>query len=167
MTIQQALQTVLTQLKESLIPLSDEQYNDKIEVLSNATIGQHVRHIVEMFVCLQEGFNQGIVNYENRERDIAIETSKETALNLIYLINGSLHAENKSLKLEAGFDDSSDELYIIPSNYYRELVYNLEHTIHHMALLKIGIRAVSNIKLPEGYGVASATIKHRKELINS
>lgn len=115
MTIQQTLQTVLTQLKESLIPLSNEQYNDKIEVLSNATIGQHVRHIVEMFVCLQEGFNSGIVNYENRERDITIETSKETALNLIYLINGSLHAENKNLNLEAGFDDSCEELYIIPT----------------------------------------------------
>jgi hypothetical protein len=39
-------------------------------------------------------------------------------------------------------------------------MYNLEHTIHHMALIRIGISEVSDIRLSENYGVASSTIKH-------
>jgi hypothetical protein len=72
-------------------------------------------------------------------------------------------AANKSLVLEAGFDENSYELNKIPTNYFREIAYNLEHAIHHMALIKIGIQEVSAIQLPDGYGVASSTLKYRKE----
>ena len=76
----------------------------------------------------------------------------------------ALFAENKSLVLEAGFDENSYELNNIPTNYFREIAYNLEHTIHHMALIKIGISEVSDLELADGYGVASSTIKYRKEV---
>ncbi len=42
-------------------------------------------------------------------------------------------------------------------------MYTLEHTIHHMALLRIAVYAVSTIELPEDFGVAGSTIKHKKE----
>jgi hypothetical protein len=48
------------------------------------------------------------------------------------------------------------------TNYYREIVYNLEHTIHHMALIRVGLKELASIELPENYGVASATVKHKK-----
>ena len=164
MTIQQSVHTIFKQLENSLIQLSNEQYCKKTETLSGASIGQHVRHIVEMFVCLQDGYITGIVNYEKRKRDIAIETSKEVAINLMDSVIAALVPENKELILEAGYDENSDELNKLPTNYFREIAYNLEHAIHHMALIKIGIREISDIELPEGYGVASSTIKYRKVL---
>lgn len=82
----------------------------------------------------------------------------------MHYIISSLFVENKELILEAGFDENSFELNQIPTNYFREIAYNLEHTIHHMALIKIGINEVSDIALPEGYGVASSTIKYRQQL---
>jgi hypothetical protein len=45
-----------------------------------------------------------------------------------------------------------------------QLVQALEHTIHHMALIRIGIRDTgSEHFLPEGYGIASSTLQHRRE----
>jgi hypothetical protein len=162
MTIQQSVREIFTQLADSLIQLSGEEYNQKIDTLSGATIGQHVRHVVEMFVCLQKGYGIGIVNYEKRKREIAIETSKDVAIQLMEDVIASLCTNNKDLVLEAGFDENSNELNRLPTNYFREIAYNLEHAIHHMALIKIGINQVSDIQLPEGYGVASSTMKYRK-----
>lgn len=165
-TIQQSVHAIFNQLEDSVLQLSNEQYCQKIDTLSGASIGQHVRHVVEMFVCLQDGYASGIVNYEKRKRDITIETSKEITIDVINKINSALLNENKSLVLEAGFDENSYELNNIPTNYFREIAYNLEHSIHHMALIKIGIKQVTDIQLPEGYGVASSTIKHRKETLS-
>jgi len=162
MTIQQSVKNIFQQLEGSLVQLSYEDYYLQIETLSGATIGQHVRHVLEMFVCLQDGYAIGIVNYEKRKRDITIETSKDVAINLMHDIGTSLFSNNKNLILEAGFDETSDELNKLPTNYFREIAYNLEHAIHHMALIKIGIKKVADIKLPEGYGVASSTIKYRQ-----
>jgi len=165
MTIQQSVHAIFNQLENSLVQLSNQQYCQKINTLSDASIGQHVRHVVEMFVCLQDGYTSGIVNYENRKRDITIERSKETAIDIMNKINSALLNENKFLVLEAGFDENSDEINKIPTNYFREIAYNLEHAIHHMALIKIGINEVSDTQLSDGYGVASSTIKYRKETI--
>lgn len=166
MTIQQSVQVILNQLEDSLLQLTDQQYCQKIDTLSGASIGQHVRHVVEMFVCLQDGYKSGIVNYEKRKRDIVIETSHEIVINVMHHIDMSLHAKNKPLVLEAGFDENNFELNRIPTNYFREIAYNLEHAIHHMALIKIGIREISNISLPDNYGVASSTIKYRNQLMS-
>jgi hypothetical protein len=163
MTIQQSVHAIFNQLEDSLLQLSNQQYSQKIDTLSGASIGQHVRHVVEMFVCLQDGYTSGVVNYEKRKRDITIETAKGTAIDVMNKINSTLLNENKPLVLEAGFDENSNELNKIPTNYFREIAYNLEHTIHHMALIKIGMNEVSDTQLPDGYGVASSTLKYRKE----
>ena len=48
------------------------------------------------------------------------------------------------------------------SSFYRELSYNIEHAIHHMALLKVAVKqTLTYISLPENFGVASSTIRYR------
>jgi hypothetical protein len=163
MTLQASVDNIFQQLEASLIQLSPAQYNQKIEILSGATIGQHVRHVIEMVSCLQSGYAIGVINYEKRKRDIVLETSSEAAIQLMHQIGNELDKENKALILEAGFDDDSHDTHNIPTNYFREIAYNLEHAIHHMALIKIGFQAVSKVPLPAGYGVASSTIKHRRQ----
>lgn len=163
MQLQNAIQNVFTQLSETLRQLSDEQYTRSSKTLSNATIGQHTRHIIEMFLCLEGGYEKGIVNYENRKRDVKIETEKEFALGLLLDIYNGLGKPNKDLILEATYNEDSDELIEFRTNYRREIAYNLEHTIHHMALIKVGILESADIQLPEGFGVASSTIKYKKE----
>jgi hypothetical protein len=51
------------------------------------------------------------------------------------------------------------------SNIERELMYNIEHTIHHLAIIKIGLNAVApQIALSEHFGVAPSTIRHKQNI---
>lgn len=163
MQLQQAIQNVFVQLSESLNMLNNDQYVQPSKTLFNATIGQHVRHIIELFICLEQGYDNGTVNYEKRKRDLRIETDKDLANSLLQDIYISLNRANKKLLLESNYDEHSAETITVTTNYYREIIYNLEHTVHHMALIRVGINEVSTIEVPAGFGVASSTMKHRQQ----
>lgn len=163
MQLQKTIQHVFLQLTETLNLMSDEQYVHQSKSLFNATIGQHTRHIIEMFLCLETGYEEGVVNYENRKRDIRIETDKAFACTLLLKIYNNLNKLNKQMVLQASYNEDSDQIIAFHTNYHREIAYNLEHTIHHMALIKVGISEFSDIRLPEGFGVATSTMKYRKE----
>jgi hypothetical protein len=163
MQLQQAVNNVFVQLGETIRQLTPAAYVQPCKNLVNNTIGQHVRHIIELFQCIENGYPDGVVNYENRKRDTAIETDKELALQLLQTIYANLGRPDKQLMLNASYDDHSTETVSITTNYFREIAYNLEHTIHHMALIRVGINEVSTIELPENFGVASSTVKHRKQ----
>ena len=77
MLLKHPIQNVFVQLSESLNQLSDGEYIQPSTILFNATIGQHVRHIIELFLCLEKGYEEGIVNYEKRKSDYRIETDKK------------------------------------------------------------------------------------------
>jgi len=163
MQLQQAVNNVFVQLSTTIDKLSQEQYIQPCRTLLNSTIAQHVRHIIELFQCLENGYDEGLVNYEKRKRDVLIETNKLFATELLSEVHSGLNRANKTLNLEACYDDQLDFPITISTNFYREIAYNLEHTIHHMALIRIGISEIADISLPAEFGVASSTLKFRKE----
>jgi uncharacterized damage-inducible protein DinB len=163
MLLKTPIEDVFIQLTDALKKLSDEEYAQPGKILSGATIGQHVRHIIELFLCLGTGYEEGVVNYEKRKRDYRIETDREFACFLLRKIYRQLDRPNKKLSLEAEDYNEAVEMVTIPSNYYREVAYNLEHTIHHMALIRVGINEVSGVQLPDEFGVAYSTIKYRMQ----
>ena len=83
MQLQQAVNNVFVQLAETIRQLTPEQYAQPCGNLVNNTIGQHVRHIIELFQCLENGYSESHVNYEKRKRDKQIETNKDLALQLL------------------------------------------------------------------------------------
>ena len=55
----------------------------------------------------------------------------------------------------------------IETNIGRELAYNIEHAVHHMAILKIGLAIVApEVKVPEGFGVAVSTLRYKREQVH-
>jgi hypothetical protein len=162
MDLQQAIRNVFGQLTNTLQQLTPAQYAHPGKLLSHSSIGQHVRHIIELFTCLEEGYACGTVNYEKRRRDRRIETEKDLATGMLEMIAAGLAKENKRLLMEATYSEDCPELLQFETNYYREIAYNLEHTIHHMALIKVGIGEVSGMEMPETFGVASSTLKYKK-----
>ena len=163
MKLQDSLKYVFTQLDQSLQQLSPQQYAQQSNNLFKATIGQHVRHIIELFICLQQGYQAGIVDYEKRKRDMRIESDKELARQLL-AIYCSVRLKDKALLLKTSYEENSGKRLVIETTYLREVLYNLEHTIHHMALIRIGIYEVSEIVVPEEFGLAPSTIKYRKHV---
>ncbi len=156
--IQQSVQT-LEQLKHVLTQLPQGVYSEPCEVLSGSSIGQHTRHVIELFQCVLNSYDSTTLCYDHRDRDKTIETDLGTALEAITAIQNNLDKPNKPITIVQQF--SGDEVSVA-SNYHREVMYNLEHTIHHKALIKVGIRSFCDMELPEGFGVAPSTIAFQK-----
>lgn len=149
-------------LASSLGSLSREEYSRPITMLHGATIGQHVRHILDMFLCVARDLPQGIVNYESRQRDPLIETDPTRAISTMEKLLAELPAQDRPLEVEGSYDVGSGTPVRARSTYHRELLYNFEHTVHHMALIRIGLMALGHVDVPEGFGVAPSTMKHRQ-----
>ena len=163
MELQKAVYQVFTQLSDSIVQLETDHYQYACVNLSGNTIGQHVRHIIEMFQCLEAGYERGEVDYDRRKRDHRIETDKILALDLLKEIIQQIAKGNKILYLFTYYDDLQNEPEKIATNYFREIAYNLEHTIHHMALIRVGLRELGGIPVEDSYGVASSTLKYRQQ----
>lgn len=148
----------LKEIIDLLQQLTDEQFSFKHSELSNASIGEHTRHIIELFQCLIINYPNEIVNYDLRERNPIIQTQTSEAIKAIYFILNEVEKENKTLKIEQGKDDC---LLSIETNYFRELLYNLEHSIHHQALIKVALLKFPEVKISENFGVARSTIEYR------
>ncbi|RXM44706.1 DinB family protein [Flavobacterium sp. YO12] len=155
-----SIQNSLDELIYLLDQLSDKQYSNSCTALSDATIGEHTRHIIEMFQCLENGYDCGVLNYDNRERNTKIQTQTAFAKQSIIEIKSRLKSENKIIYLEQKSEESA---LSIQSTYYRELLYNLEHCIHHQALIKVAVLQFENILIDENFGVARSTIEYRKQ----
>ncbi|MES2890815.1 MAG: DinB family protein [Bacteroidota bacterium] len=160
MHLHQNIHRVFSQLHDVLNQLSGEQYTRAMPVILNATIGQHLRHIIELFIQLDEGYTRGTVNYDKRRRDHRIETDLHFTNEILGTIRINLDKKDKPLLLEMECEDGTGS-EPVATNYYRELIYNLEHAVHHMALIRIGVNAITSVNLPEEFGLAASTIKYR------
>lgn len=161
MSLFSSIKESFTQLHVALEQVTAEEYIQPSQNLSNATIGQHTRHIIEMYQCLLNGYDAGLVCYDHRKRDVVIETNKELAKRLLIDIAEKTNQPNKDLELTAVYGDATAEELKVNTNYYRELAYNLEHTIHHMALIKVGLKELSSIDVSHTFGVASSTTRNK------
>ncbi|RYJ50763.1 DinB family protein [Flavobacterium petrolei] len=150
----------LNELIDLLNQLSQTEYSNSCMELSNATIGEHTRHIIEMFQCLENQYGLGVVNYDKRERNIRIQTDTAFAIKNILLIQQNLDKQNKNIELLQVIDG---EEIRIESNYFRELLYNLEHCIHHQALIKVAILQCETVTIDPNFGVARSTIEYRNQ----
>lgn len=153
---------LLRQLENAVSELSDEQFCTPIQLIGNSTIGQHIRHVLEFYIELDNGYPIGLIDYNGRKRDHNLQTSRQSAIHKIQQISNLIKLENKELNVTVDFDSEEGITQQIPSNYFRELMYNIEHTIHHMALIRVGICLISKIMLPEDFGFAASTIKYNK-----
>ena len=157
-----AIHKTLNELSDLLTQLSNTDYSNPCYGLSDATIGEHTRHIIEMFQCLENQYEDGVINYDKRKRDYQIQTDTIFAKNTISAILNQLDKPNKDLQLQQLVDGES---LLIMSNYNRELLYNLEHCIHHQALIKVAVLQSEHIQIDENFGVARSTIEYKKQCV--
>lgn len=161
MNLQIQLQHQLQTLYNLLQNLSVQQYTYKSKYLANASIGGHTRHIIELLQCAIQGYEIGLIDYVNRERNLLLETDMQVAFSAINLAAAEVTKEDTPLGLV--MDDGST----IITTYYRELLYNLEHIIHHLALIKVSLIELNVTINDENFGVAYSTIKYRNSLLQS
>jgi len=142
-----------------LSKLNNSLYNQTIPALFNGTLGKQVRHLIELYQCLLLQRNNAVVNYDARARDILLETNIEVAKTAIqHLI---VHLPNIQLQETLILKTMLSPSQEIPTNVSRELLYLHDHSIHHLALIRVGIQLTQpNISIPAHLGVALSTLKY-------
>ncbi len=162
MHLREACCRILDQLADVTRQLDDGEYNKPSELLSFASFGQHLRHTLEFFFCLEKGLRDGVVNYDRRERNELIEQNRLAGLDALEQVRDFVASlKDDHIKLEVGYDPSSAQMIIVDTNVRRELIYNIEHAVHHMAIMKIGLRDLApHIPIPTEFGVAASTLRH-------
>lgn len=151
---------VLMQLIDTLNYLNYDEYVQPLPMLSDSSIGQHTRHIIELFQQLNSGYKTSVVDYDNRKRNLQIQTDIGYALECMAQIISCLEKENKQLHLSTVNNNNETK---IESNYYRELMYNVEHCIHHQAIIKIALIILGKENLDSNFGVAKSTLLYRQQ----
>ena len=158
---------VLNDLRHYLGVIEPVTYQAPMALLSGSTIGQHTRHIIEFYNCLIDQYSVSaipVINYAKRQRDYRIESEPDHALHLVNDICERLADLDASKACLLDSTEHGNENLMVSSTIGRELIYNIEHTIHHLAIVKIALKAAApSIDLPEHFGVAPSTLRHRQE----
>lgn len=153
----------LDEIEELISKIDLENYVLPINILDYSSIGQHIRHIIEFYNCLFSG--NGYVNYDERERNLEIENSPQNALSILHKLKLALNQCDLGQDLIFKHFIQNSEV-CLHTNIARELIYLSEHTIHHFALIKIGINAICpNMQILKNLGVADSTIAFRENIL--
>ncbi len=92
---------VLNSLKSLLEELTTPAFNKPNKMLSEASIGQHFRHIIEFYQCCLFESKNGIVNYDLRKRTKVLEEDP----------NEGIHAIDKVLNVLKAIDFSENKAF--------------------------------------------------------
>lgn len=155
------IKNTLAELATELKKVDARIYRHPCALLSNATIGQHTRHIIEFFHCMLNGYETGVISYDKRIRNMQLENDLAFAVESINEIINSIDLHDKKIFSIYELDNKN---YKIETTYQRELMFNLEHCIHHQALLRIAIEHFTNIELPQNFGVSPSTVFYRNQI---
>jgi len=127
---------------------------------SNASIGAHVRHIIEYIDNFISGCDCGNIDYDNRPRDLTFSESRDCAIKKLkvqYDELCSIPLNERQICIKESIDADVDACSI-NSNVIREYTFVHSHIVHHVAILKI-LAENCGISISNDVGMAPATIK--------
>lgn len=168
MTCKEATLNMASQIKTLLQEMDAADYARPLEIFKGSTLGQHFRHIIDFYRCLLRDVNQGIVDYGDRERETDVETDPGYAIHALNEITGKIELlqEQQSLQVRADFSTHESEgRPLVFSSIGRELMFAYDHAVHHLAIIRIGLRvALPDLLFDENLGVAPSTVKYRTHI---
>ena len=152
-------------IRQLLDQFTTTEYTAPLPLLEGGTIGQHVRHILDFYQCLMQSMESGQVCYDHRKREATLESNPAIAIHRINDITQFLLSLTPDRQLNFHFSTESG-IKCMETTLGRELMYAMEHTIHHSAIIRIAVSQVySNKQIPETFGIAPSTIKFHQESV--
>lgn len=165
MKLQDVSIEILSQLIDMTEQFSKEEYTRSLHLLSANSVGRHLRHILEFYDLAVRAGSAGKLNYDRRERNLLLENDPLEAISKMkdLIMHIRTMKDDMVLKLEASYSSNSGDDIRITTTFYRELLYNVEHAVHHMAIIAIAVKIdFRHISLSENFGIAYSTVKHRQ-----
>ena len=163
MKVKEKLTTQLRGIKTFLSSINQGVFVYKSS--NESSIGAHIRHVLEFLELLRSTLveESTFINYDLRQRNIEVETDINEATifldGLISFYQNSSLIEEKSISLRQEFDGEAIDT---TTSVTREIVYNIEHVVHHLAIIKLQLKKNwPSIDVSDNFGVAESTIKYR------
>ena len=166
-----ALDAVLLQGKDLLDRLSQQEFSAANPLGNGASIGAHYRHCLDHFRQLFAGLENGTVDYDARTREPLLETDHTAALAATETLLAyaqdlrKLDAEDP-IEVRCGVTYGNEEAVSASSTLGREVMFCISHAIHHYALIAILLRSAQQ-DVPQGFGIAPSTMRHRQIMSSS
>jgi len=128
-----------------------------------SAIGPHLRHCVDHMQCLLRGLASGVVDYDARDREEALEIDPGRMLERLALLADELREIDpaglrRPLRVRQTAARGSPPVEA-DSNLEREIVFLSGHNIHHIAIMALLVRE-QGIAVPEGLDMAFSTAEH-------
>lgn len=150
--------------------LTDAQYKQTHAPYFTASIGKHFRHILDHYFCFFSGMETGHINYDQRQRDTAIETQRlHTLQKILQLIEdlknladrfSSLATEQAGamnpVKVTLSTSPTTPSTCPAESSLARELVFLQGHTTHHYAIISTQLKLMA-CPVDDNFGIAAST----------
>jgi hypothetical protein len=129
-------------------------------------VGPHLRHVIEHFEALAMPVEEGIIDYDSRPRDRALERHPALAQARIaalqrWLSDPLVPLLEQAVRVRSQAGLTGEFSVEVASTVARELVFLFSHAVHHYALLKQHC-ATEGIALGADFGKAPATLAHEK-----
>jgi hypothetical protein len=156
----------LEDLAGFLSAISATDYQRPSAILAGSTLGRHARHCIDHFECLLAGIPFGLVDYDARNRDAAIECDRNFAIARCRSLATDVLANLRPLPATAPVlvriaSDLEGEIPPQRSSLGRELLFVQSHAVHHFALL-CAIAREHGLAVAADFGVAPSTLRHRR-----
>jgi hypothetical protein len=161
-----AAAAMLEQCAEFIRSVPVASYSVESRTIKGGTIGKHVRHTLDHFRAALDGDGVGaIIDYDNRQREVPMETESREALSAIELLRTQLLMLDETalsapvrIRVMLSGDGSSAEL---GSTLARELAFASHHALHHHAMLR-AIAGEFGISTRPEFGKAPSTISYER-----
>lgn len=119
-----------------------------------ASVGAHIRHLIEYVQCFEEQVRSGVINYNERSRDQSIQNDPFAAMKAlekvqekVQKLEGKLHGDDTVNVIEAV--DMQHPNVEVTSTVERELMFLCNHATHHFALINRIVGSWDNIDMSQ------------------
>ena len=167
MTTSESVRLINDQIQGILNQLNDTQYALALDIFNGSSVGMHIRHIFDFYDCVVHGCDCDTIDYNKRDRNPSIEQNRSAAISAFDQMTNLAGQLNDHTQLQVITDFSineKDERPSVLSSIGRELMYAYDHAVHHLAIIKMGIRAsFPEVVLEKHLGVAPSTIKYQSK----
>jgi uncharacterized damage-inducible protein DinB len=153
---------VIQQGVRLLSVLGAERYARRLPLCFNASVGGHLRHIIEHYQAFLRGLEEGEIDYEKRVRDPLVENDPGYASGLLESVAQQLEERAAGLKnRELHLCVETTPGIATLTSVLRELEFLLSHTIHHYALVAVMAR-LQDCEPEPTFGIAPSTLKYQQ-----
>lgn len=126
----------------------------------DASVGEHMRHLIDHYACFVRDLPAGRINYDTRSRDRAVETDPAQAVARLHTLIEALGEKELKAPVEVVMDTGGESGGWARSSVHRELQFLLSHAVHHYALIAVFCR-LRGIGTEPSFGVAPSTLRYR------